>query len=228
MDTCLVLTEIDLAGGEDGLRKAKQFLRRFSFTEQQNEAYRETIGSNAQHWSEFLQTAGTREDLSGSLNEPFRWLRLAGGIEIEETDHSIQLFLYPVSRTSAAVSVLFSSTVYGAIYSFRPSYEGIINTGLKQDLVSLLLLLAVSFSTPALGLYPLTNAEDLIAPLRLSDIRDWLTAPTPDAIRRWPFLIVGIRSEIVDRRQAEKQWPAERLVQSGSGFVVYDAIYAPE
>ena len=49
----------------------------------------------------------------------------------------------------AAVSIAFSPSVYKAIYSFRPLTESHVDLNVKQRIVSLMLMLATSFSARA-------------------------------------------------------------------------------
>jgi hypothetical protein len=229
MDTCLILIEQNPVTVEAGFKKAREYLRRFSFTENRYSSedqiveYKRTIARSAQNWSEFLKS-GFHADMAALADRPYQWLRLAGDIEIEDNHHIIELFLYPISSTKAGVSIAFSSSVYDAIYSSKPSIEKIVDLNVKQDFVSFLLLIARSFSASGFALKPLTDTEDLVLLLRVADIQEWLTAPTKESIRRWGFLLVGIRTGIVERQQVEKAWTAERVKQSGAGFLIHDGI----
>lgn len=229
MDTCLILAEINPETVEVGFKKAEEYLRRFSFTENRYSSedqiveYKRTIERSVKNWSEFLKS-GFSADLAALAVRPYQWLRLAGDIKIEDDRHFIELFLYPISGTKAGVSIAFSSSVYDAIYGSRSSMENIINLNVKQDFVSFLLLIAMSFSANAFALKPLTDAEDVVIPLCVADIQEWLITPTAGSIRRWGFLLVGIQTGILERQQVEKKWSAERVMQSSTGFLIYDGI----
>jgi len=229
MDTCLILTELDPVTFEAGFEKAKECLRRFSFTENRYSSedqiieYKRTTARSVKNWNEFLKS-GFQSDIAALTDRPHQWLRLSGDIEIEDNHHIIELFLYPISSTKAGVSITFSSSLYSALYSSKPSIEHEIDLNVKQDFLSFLLLIAMSFSASGFVLKPLTDTEDIVLPLSVADIQEWLTAPTENSIRRWGFLIVGIQTGIVKQQQVVKTWTAARVIQSGAGFLVHDGI----
>jgi hypothetical protein len=224
MDTCATITEVDRLSSEGGLKKARNDLRRFAFVEMKKDGYKKTVAASAQKWTDLLKVK-LPKDLSELIKDPYEWLRLAGGIELGDEQHGIELFLYPLSDTKAAVSIGFDSTVYDALYILDAAGESIININVKQDLLALLLLLTTSFSAGALSFMALASADGLVRQLSVADILDWLVKPTHDAIRRLPFLVAGTRAELVKREQVEKKWPAERLVESTTGFLLFDGLY---
>jgi hypothetical protein len=223
MDTCLILTHIDPKAVDAGFKKAREYLLRFSFLEDQSEAYKRSIYNASQRWNEFLK-AGLCEDLAALLNRPYQWLSLAGKFVIDNNDHGIEFFLYPILGTKATVSVCFSESVYEAVYSFKPSYEQEIDLNVKQDILGLFLLMARSFSPSAFALRPVISDEDLISSISDTDIKEWLIAPTEESLRHWRFLLVGIRTGMVERQQVEKKWPPKRVMQSSAGYLIYDGI----
>jgi hypothetical protein len=227
METCLILTELDPETVEAGFNKARECLRNYKFTENRYssedeiEKYKQRVARSEQSWSEILKS-GFKADLAALLARPEQWIRLEGEIEIEDQHHFIEFFIYPTGSNKAGVSIAFSSSIYDAIYSSKPSFEHVIDLNVKQDFVNFLLLIAMSFSARAFALKILTNAEDTVMLLRVSDIQEWLTVPSSASKRGWVFLIVGIRAELVDRQKVEKKWTAERVMQSASGFLFYD------
>lgn len=221
MDMCVIFTELDPKFAEDRFKKAREYLRRFSFIEELNDDYKRAIANTAQNWSKFLKS-GLNQAQGLLVDQPYQWLRLAGKIEIENSWYGIQFFLYPLSGAKAAMSIFFSSNLYDAIYSFKTPLEKLIDINVKRDFVALLLMIATSVLANAFALKPLTDPDDLVLPLRIADIHDWLVTPTKDTISRWPFLIVGILAEMVERAQVK--WPAMQLKQIGPDFLIYDGI----
>lgn len=229
METCLVLTELDITSSEAGLKKAREYLRQFYLRENrysskdQIVAYKQSIANAEENWRRFKETVFD-PSIVAMAREPYKWLRFAGDIEIENSLHSIQVFLYPVSETKSAVSITFNKSIYDAIYSFKPYSEEVIDLNVKQDFIALLLLLVTSFSPTAFALKRLESQEDLVLYLKPADIYDWLVAPTRDSIRRWQFQFVGIRAEMVDRQLVEKKWSTEGIFESSSGYLILDRI----
>src|SRR5882724_188351 len=117
MDICALLTELDPRSAETGLRKAREYLRRFSFTEDRGEERKRTIARAEKNWGRFL-SVGLDEDLTALASRPFQWLRLAGEIEIEDHHHPIEIVVYPLPGNRAGVSIDFSSSLYEAMYAF--------------------------------------------------------------------------------------------------------------
>lgn len=221
MDICLVLAELDPKAIENGLKRAKEYLFRFSFIEDESEEYKSTISVAAQHWKEFAKT-GFQGNLSMLARQPYQWMRLAGEIEIEDNNYGVELFLYPISGTVACVTISFSSTLYDAMYSFKPSYLKEVDLNVKADVMGLLHLLVISFSAKAFALRQLTSVEELVLPVRASDIMEWLIAPNEDLIRLWKFKLVGIQSALVELHKVTDKWPTERLGESSYGYLIYD------
>lgn len=232
MDTCFVLSELESASSEAKLKKVRGYFQQFSLTEcpyssgDQIAKYKKTLANAEQNWREFLE-AGFSESMAKLARKPYEWLRFAGEIEILKEHHLIELFLYPVSGNKAAVSVTFDSSVYDAMYSFKSYLEEEIDLKVKQDFVALLLLIATGFSASAFALKRLEDVEDLVSHVKVADIHDWLVAPTIESMRRWQFQFVGIRADMVDRRQVEKKWSATSLRETNSGYLIYDRIAIP-
>jgi len=227
MDTCLILTELDPAVCDAGLKKVKGYLQGYSFSEYRDAseadmlAYQRGTSIAEGNWREFVKYGFS--DFLAALPY-YAWRRMAGEIEIENRYHDVELYLYPVSASKAAVSVVFGSRIYEAIYSFRPTYEHEVDLNVKQDFVALLLLIASSFSPSGFALKMFAGVEDFTLHLKVEDVRDWLVAPTPESIRRWRFLFVGIRATLVQRQQVEEKWAPERLYETSYGYFVNDRI----
>lgn len=228
MDTCLVLTEVDRESCEAGLKKVRKYLQQYSFTEfrYSNEdgirAYKKAMASNEKNWTEYMRT-GSIAPASGSTS-PYTWMRFSGLYMIGGNEHSIELFLYPVSQTRAVVAVGFGSSIFDAIYSYQSPLDGVIDLNVKEDFIALLLLIVTAFSPEAFALKTLMGEEDYALHLKAADIRDWLVAATPESIRRWRFQLVGIRAQTVDRGQIERRRSTERLTQTSSGYLIYELI----
>ena len=226
METCLILTELIPETVEAGFKKAREYLRNYNFTENRYSSedeiveYKQIIARSEQNFSEFLKSG--QADLAALADRPYEWLRLEGEIEIEDHHYFIMLFIYPMSDTKAGVSITFSSNLYDAIYSSKPSFEHVIDFNVKQDFVNFLLLIAMSFSASAFALKILTDVEDTVMLLRVSDIQEWLMVPSSALKRGRVFILVGIRAELVDRQKVEKKWTADRVMKSASGFLFYD------
>jgi hypothetical protein len=229
METCLVLTELDLKSIQAGLKKATEYLGQFAFMENRYSsrdqilAYKRTIAKTEENWRKFVETGLTPSIVAGARN-PYEWLRFSGDIEIEHKRVLIEFFLYPISETKAGVSVSFDSSIYDAIHSFKPYSEEVIDLNVKQDFIALLLLIVTSFAPTAFALKKLEGMEDLVLHLKPEDIYDWLVAPTKDSIRRWKFQLVGIRAEMVDRQLVERKWSANGMFESSSGYLILDRI----
>jgi hypothetical protein len=224
VDTCLNVSAFDLASADAGFKKAREYLRRFSLRENPSDEYKQVVDNSAQNWAEFLKT-GLSKELAELLNRPYQWLRVQGEIEIESHHHGIELFTFPISQNKAGLSIALSSSVYDAIYSFKPPFEQAIDVNVKQDIITLVLLIASSFSVGAFLLRPVADVEDLVFPLKFADVQEWLVSPSPDVVRRWANLLVGIRAEFIERTKVEKKWPVEHLMESSTGFLILDGIH---
>lgn len=223
MDTFLVTSEFDVAEVSSGLKKARAFLNGFSLYELRDEDYERSVAQALRNWQDFVE-AGLTEPVASLIGRPYPWRRFSADIEIEAQRYDIEFFVFPVSVSTAAASIRFSRTLYDALYGFKPSYESEIDVRVKRELVAICLMVADSFSASAFALRPVTEPEDMAVPLQAEDVRHWFMEPTHDLIRRHRYLLAGAQSKLVDLRQAERQWPAERLAQSSSGFVIYDGI----
>ena len=229
MDMCLVLAELDPAAVEAGFERAQEYLGRYSFTENRDSSekqimeYQRSTARSEKNWHRFLES-GLNEELAALLERPYQWRRLEGEIEIEDNRHVIQLFQYPVSKTKAGVSIFFDASMYDAIYMSRSLEQNLINQNVKEDFISFLILMAMSFSADAFALKSFRGIEDLVLSLSLKDVQYWLTEPSEGSIRRWVFLLVGIRDGIIDRQVVEQMWVAEQVKQSSAGYLIYDGI----
>lgn len=223
METYLILTDLDSASVEANAQKAREYLSRFGFTEDTSSEYKQTMETARLHFAEFLR-AGMQEELLALMSRPYQWLRLAGTILIRGDTYGLELFTYPLNETKSAVSIAFPSTLYDAIYSFEPSYESKIDLRVIRDLLALFVTMATGFSAAAFALRQLTAVEELLTPVTAKDILDWLIVPTRELATHWKFLLVGIQSGMVDRQQVARVRPAERISESGSGFLIYDGM----
>jgi hypothetical protein len=167
---------------------------------------------------------GLTPSIMAMTKEPYKWLRHAGEIQIENDHHLIEVFLYPISASKAGLSATFASSIYDAIHSFRPYSEEVIDVNVKQGFIALLLLIVASFSPLGFALKRLDGLEDLVLHLKTADIYDWLVAPTRDSVRRWQFQFVGIRAEMVDRQLVERKWSPDGIFESRTGHLIRDQI----
>ena len=163
-------------------------------------------------------------DLERIRQRPYQWQRLGGTIDMARDRHGIELLVYPISANRAAAALMFADSLYHAIYSYKPSFEGEIDVDVKQGVVGLSLVMARCFRVGAFALRRLSDVEDVAVPVFERDIAQWLVDPTSKTIARWGFMIAGIHLDAVERKDVERNWPASRLRQLGHDFLVYDGI----
>jgi len=223
VDTFLAVTEIDAANVEAGLEKARDQLRKFSFKEIRDEAVRKGAAEASERWKALL--AGTiDQDLEALRRTPYAWRRLVGEIAIARGTHGFELFLCPISRTKAAVSVAFFESLHEAVYSFKPSYEKEIDVEVKEDFASLFVVLTRSFSAGAFALRRMEEMTDLVEPVTEAEIRDWLVSPTPELVSRLRIMLAGVRLGTVGRPQIEKAWASGKVIDNVHDFLIFDRL----
>lgn len=225
MDTCLLLTQLSTVDAEYGLKKARECLERFSFTEHRysSEAaiinYKKMIFRAEQHWKNFLEN-GLQADLATVIDRPHLWVRLEGEITIEDEYYSVELFLYPISNTKAGVSVVMESSIFDAIQRFNNSTEVSTDTNIKEDFINFLIGMAASFSARGFVLRMLTDARDMFLPLTEEDIQEWLTSPTRETMSKWLILLAGIRIGAINRNKVI--W--KQVAESPYGYLFHDGL----
>ncbi len=230
MDTCLVLTAIDVASCESGLLKAREYLERFSFAESRYDDrdfqrdYEKTTAAARENWEAF--TSEGFSAVAASATSPHAWLRLTGELEIADRAHAIEFFAYPIAQGRAGISVTFGGSIYDAIYSHRSPLDEVIDEEARQDFMALLHLLASAFSPEGYALKKLLGDEDLGLHLHTADLRDYLVAPTPASIRKWQFKLVAVRNPTVQRQRVETVWGPENVRATNSGYLFYESIAA--
>jgi hypothetical protein len=219
MDTCLVVTPLTIERADTFVEEAKvRLMGGFGFEEYMNESLQNTTRAAQERFHVYSEVELSERET------PYNWLRSSGAITIGKAKHDLKIFVYPISKTEAAASFCFSNSLFDALFGTHTPFGEFVEEDVKRLLLSLCSEMVDVSGAEAFAYGWIRSDEDMIPLTRTDDLKRWLENPDRALIAKNPYFLVGIRSELVDRRRAEHCWPAKKVKLSTSGFLLLDGI----